>query len=33
MNLDYFKCPKYITNSLFMKKALQLKLTLEEILM
>lgn len=33
MNLDYFKCPKYITNSLFMKKALQLKLTLEEFLM
>ena len=33
MNLDYFKCTKYITNSLFMKKALQLKLTLEEFLM
>lgn len=33
MNIDYFKCPKYITNSLFIKKALELKLSLEEFLM
>ena len=33
MNIDYFKCQKYITNSLFIKKALSLKLSLEEFLM
>ena len=33
MNIDYFKCQKYITNSLFIKKALFLKLSLEEFLM
>lgn len=33
MNIDIFKCQKYITNSLFIKKALSLKLTLEEFLM
>ena len=33
MNIDYFKCPKYVTNSLFIKKALSLKLSLEEFLM
>ena len=33
MNIDIFKCKKYITNSLFIKQALKLKLTLEEFLM
>ena len=33
MNIDYFKCPKYVTNSLFIKKALSLNLSLEEFLM
>ncbi len=33
MNIDYFKCPKYVTNSLFIKKALELNLSLEEFLM
>ena len=33
MNIDYFKYQKYITNSLFIKKALSLKLSLEEFLM
>lgn len=33
MNIDIFKCQKYITNSLFIKKALSLKLSLEEFLM
>ena len=33
MKLDFFKCQKYITNSLFIKKALSLKLSLEEFLM
>ncbi len=33
MNIEYFKCQKYITNSLFIKKALSLKLSLEEFLM
>ena len=33
MNIDVFKCQKYITNSLFIKKALSLKLSLEEFLM
>ena len=33
MNIEFFKCKKFITNSLFIKKALSLKLTLEEFLM
>ena len=33
MNIDLLKCKKYITNSLFIKKALELKLTFEEFLM
>ena len=33
MNMNYFKCPKYVTNSLFIKKALELNLSLEEFLM
>ena len=33
MNIDIFKCKKYITNSLFIKQAFKLKLTLEEFLM
>ena len=33
MNVNYFKCPKYVTNSLFIKKALELNLSLEEFLM
>lgn len=33
MNIDILKCQKYITNSLFIKKALSLKLSLEEFLM
>ena len=33
MNIDIFKCQKYITNSLFIKKTLTLNLTLEEFLM
>ena len=33
MNIDYFKCQKYITNNLFTKKAIALKLSLEEFLM
>ena len=33
MNINYFKCQKYITNNLFIKKALALNLTLEEFLM
>ena len=33
MKIDIFKCQKYITNSLFIKKALTLNLTLEEFLM
>ena len=33
MNIDYIKCPKYVTNSLFIKKALELNLSLEEFLM
>ena len=33
MKLDFFKCQKYITNSLYIKKALSLKLSLEEFLM
>ena len=33
MNIDIFKCQKYITNSLFIKKALKLQLSLEEFLM
>ena len=33
MNIDYFKCQKYITNNLFTKKALSLNLSLEEFLM
>ena len=33
MKIELFKCPKYITNSLFIKKALSLKLSLEEFLM
>ena len=33
MNINYFKCQKYITNNLFIKKALSLKLSLEEFLM
>ena len=33
MNIDILKCKKYITNSLFIKQALKLKLTLEEFLM
>lgn len=31
--MNYFKCPKYVTNSLFIKKALELNLSLEEFLM
>ena len=33
MNKTIFECKKYVTNSLFMKKTLDLKLTLEEFLM
>ncbi len=33
MNLDYFKSQKYITNNLFVKKAIALKLSLEEFIM
>ena len=33
MNIEFFKCKKFITNSLFIKKSLSLKLTLEEFLM
>lgn len=33
MNIDIFKSKKYITNSLFIKKVLELNLTLEEFLM
>lgn len=33
MSVNYFKCPKYVTNSLFIKKALELNLSLEEFLM
>ena len=33
MTIEFFKCKKFITNSLFIKKALSLKLTLEEFLM
>ena len=33
MNLDILKSKKYITNSLFIKKVLELNLTLEEFLM
>ena len=33
MNIELLKCKKYVTNSLFIKKALSLKLTLEEFLM
>ena len=33
MKIELFKCPKYITNSLFIQKALSLKLSLEEFLM
>ena len=33
MNIEIFKCQKYITNNLFIKKALSLKLSLEEFLM
>ena len=33
MNSAVFKTSKYVTNSLFIKKALELKLSLEEFLM
>ncbi len=33
MKTNYFKCKKYVTNSIFMQKALELKLSLEEFLM
>ena len=33
MNIELLKCKKYITNSLFIKKCLELKLSLEEFLM
>ena len=33
MNIEFFKCKRFITNSLFIKKSLSLKLTLEEFLM
>lgn len=33
MNIDIFKIKKYVTNSLFIKKALELNLSLEEFLM
>ena len=33
MDKTMFKCKKYVTNSIFIKKALSLKLTLEEFLM
>lgn len=33
MNIDIFKCQKYVTNSFFVKKALELNFSLEEFLM
>lgn len=33
MNISWFKSKKYVTNSIFIKKALELKLSLEEFLM